>query len=97
MHLSSVKAALRRHQYRQEILKGSSAIRRVQYIDDQKVLVVQFVSGEQYAYADVPKAVWTRLIHAESAGQFFQANIRYKYQYRHMVDPTTTEFPDNLR
>jgi hypothetical protein len=87
-----VKAALRRRQCRQQILERSSMLRRAQYIVDQKVLVLQFINGTRYAYADVPPSIWDGLIEADSAGQYFNQNIRYSFAYRRLNDRDTPDY-----
>lgn len=55
---------------------SSSNIKSVGY--DGSTLEVEFSSGV-YQYAGVPAETYTQLLAAESAGKFFAANIRGKF------------------
>jgi lysyl-tRNA synthetase class 2 len=59
----------------------SSAIARVDYDDAAQMLRVRFMSGRRYRYADVPREVYERFVAAPSKGQFFNAEIRDRYDY----------------
>lgn len=58
----------------------SSNIAKVGYDDDSGSLGVEFVSGGVYLYKNVPKALYTGMIGAKSAGIYFSANIRHKFE-----------------
>jgi hypothetical protein len=58
----------------------SSAILRVAYDDRARRLVVTFVTGRAYAYDDVPRRVYERLMDASSKGRFFNSAIRDRYR-----------------
>lgn len=60
----------------------STAIRRFSYEPEKRTLYVTFVSGQDYAYEDVPAEVAGGLREAVSKGRFFQANIRDRFAYR---------------
>ncbi len=62
---------------------SSTSIRSVGYDPDQKMLEIEFQSGEVYDFHDVPQEVYRDLMQAESHGQFFQQNIREKYPFQH--------------
>ncbi len=47
-----------------------------------QVLTVNFADGNTYEYFDVPKAVYTKLINADSAGRFARRHIFNVYVYR---------------
>ena len=64
----------------------SSAIRRFRYEPETRTLVVTFVSGEDYAYADVPPEVSAAFREAFSKGRFFQTHVRDRYRYRRLSD-----------
>ena len=42
-------------------------------------ITVQFKNGRVYSYAGCPREVYDGLLAAESAGKYFNANIRDKY------------------
>ena len=60
----------------------SEAIAEIQYDPARAMLFVRFVDGDWYSYFDVPAAVHSAFVEAESHGRFFQENIRDKYDYR---------------
>ncbi|MEO6151475.1 MAG: KTSC domain-containing protein [Mucilaginibacter sp.] len=47
-----------------------------------QVLKVTFVDGSEYEYFDVPKAVYVKLINADSPGRFARRHIFNNYVYR---------------
>lgn len=59
---------------------NSSAISRVEYNAETRVLQIWFVeSGGPYDYYGVPQSVYQGLLSASSAGQYFNAYIRDRY------------------
>ncbi len=54
----------------------SSVIASVGYDDATRVLEVKFRSGRVYSYFDVPPHVVAELLTAESAGRYFNEQIR---------------------
>jgi hypothetical protein len=58
----------------------SSNIKAIGYDPDKQRLVVEFLSGKRYAYADVPPAVYTGFLEARSMGIFFSRNVRGQYE-----------------
>jgi KTSC domain len=59
----------------------SSVIAAVGYDDAQRTLYVRFNASGMYVFHDVPPAAYDALIHAESKGRFFNAEIRDTYRY----------------
>ena len=59
----------------------SSSIAAIGYERATRVLFVQFRSGGTYAYRDVPAKMFTAFRRASSAGRFFTANIRARFEY----------------
>ena len=57
----------------------SSFISHVSYSHTYAMLVVTFDSGSIWCYDQVPVSIFNKLSRAESAGQFFNKNIRNKY------------------
>jgi len=47
-----------------------------------QVLKVYFLDGNEYEYFDVPKAVYVKLINADSPGRFARRHIYNEYVYR---------------
>ena len=47
-----------------------------------QVLKVYFLDGNEYEYFDVPKAVYIKLINADSPGRFARRHIYNEYVYR---------------
>ena len=62
----------------------SAAIREIDYDARRSRLRVTFVSGERYAYDNVPAKAHRAFIEAESKGRFFQSEIRDRYPYRRL-------------
>lgn len=61
----------------------SSALTAVHYDDARHRLRVTFrETGKTYIYENVPRAMYDALLEAESAGAFFNANIRDCYVFR---------------
>lgn len=48
----------------------------------QQVLKVEFTDGNVYEYFDVPRAVYVKLINADSPGRFARRHIYNEYVYR---------------
>ncbi len=59
----------------------SDAIAHVEYEAAACTLFVRFTSGEWYAYLDVPRLTFQRLLAAKSKGRFFQMEIRERYSF----------------
>lgn len=60
----------------------SSLFNAVGYNPLEKILELDFKSGEVYHYYDVPPEVYQSLLKAESLGQFFHSDIDGVYTYR---------------
>ncbi|RPE81584.1 KTSC domain-containing protein [Vulcaniibacterium tengchongense] len=54
----------------------SEALRSIGYDPDERVLEVEFESGDVYRYRDVPPELHARLMAAGSHGEFFVAHVR---------------------
>ena len=63
----------------------SSTIYRVDYLEPEKFLKIEFRSGKVYHYYKVPHSLWTAFqLHVEcegSAGSFFNEYIKNKFQW----------------
>lgn len=62
----------------------SSNLREVGYDPDSKTLAIIFNSGMKYHYHDVPQETFDELKEAESAGKYFNANIRTSFNFENM-------------
>lgn len=47
-----------------------------------QILTISFLDGSEYEYFDVPKAVYIKLINADSPGRFARRHIYNSYVYR---------------
>jgi len=59
---------------------ASSGITDFEY--KSQVLRIDFADGNSYEYFDVPKAVYVKLINADSPGRFARRHIFNEYVYR---------------
>lgn len=50
------------------------------YNPETKVLTVHFRNGKEYQYADVPEETYKEFCEAESAGVYYSANIKNKFE-----------------
>lgn len=66
------------------MLVESTAIHAIDYDAGNQRLRVTFVSGERYAYDDVPGEVCRAFLEADSKGRFFQAQIRGRYPFERL-------------
>ena len=60
----------------------STAIEQVSYDEAARELHVTFVGGGAYTYYHVPKQVYSAFRAAPSQGQFFNAWIKDRYDFR---------------
>ena len=60
----------------------SAVIRRIDYHPAARELVVTFVSGDVYAYAEVPAEAYEAFRAAFSKGRHFAARVRNRYRSR---------------
>jgi len=58
----------------------TSAIADFEY--KSQVLKISFMDGSEYEYFDVPKAVYVKLINADSPGRFARRHVYNSYVYR---------------
>ena len=59
----------------------STVIQDIEYNPETKCLVIQFVSGLLYAYADVPQQVYTAFEAYREKGVYFNLHIKNKYKF----------------
>jgi hypothetical protein len=60
---------------------NSTSIRSVCYDDQRRTLEIELEHGGVYRYFDMPAQIYRGLKAAESAGAYFQANIRGHFRY----------------
>jgi hypothetical protein len=51
----------------------------------QQVLNIQFFDGSAYEYFDVPRAIYIKLVNADSPGRFARRHICNSYPYRNVA------------
>lgn len=57
------------------------------YRQSERKMYLQFHSGDAiYVYDDVPLEVWKELKDADSAGSYFNEQIRGQFQYHKLTD-----------
>lgn len=59
----------------------SSVIKLAVYDPELEAMLVMFTSGKCYLYTDVEQNTYIELLEAESAGKYFNENIRNSYDY----------------
>lgn len=62
-------------------VEGSSCIKNFSYNKENMILTVTFIHGGTYDYPGVPEKVIREWMGADSAGKFFNKEIRYGYSY----------------
>ena len=63
----------------------SAVIKRFVYVPERRELVVEFVTGRRYAYADVPEEAVAQFRAAFSKGNHFNRHIRDRYACRELA------------
>ena len=63
----------------------SSMMIRVEYDEDNNELDITFVGGKTYRYLQVTPDIYIGLLDAESKGEFFNAHIKDRFEYREVV------------
>ena len=59
---------------------SSSVIKSLGYSDEARVLEVEFHTGRVYQYFLVPRALYEKLLRAESIGSFFNHEVRPNFE-----------------
>jgi hypothetical protein len=62
----------------------SSVLAEVGYDRSRRVLEVKLVSGAVYQYLDVPAREFMALLAAESAGRYYNSDIKPNYEFRQL-------------
>ncbi|WP_081158949.1 KTSC domain-containing protein [Ensifer aridi] len=69
---------------RSSAILDSSAIHEVRYDAPRRTLSIWFMGKRRpYHYLDVPERVYEELLHADSAGNYFNHNIKNHYDFMH--------------
>ena len=63
----------------------SSVIRDASYAADARELRITFLSGRQYAYANVPQSIYEAFLASSSKGAFFNIAIRGRYHFHEIL------------
>lgn len=61
-------------------LVKSSNVKRVGYTPGDKLLTVEFKTGDAYQYRGVPAAVHAKLLKAKSVGGYFAEHVKNRYE-----------------
>jgi accessory colonization factor AcfC len=61
------------------LVEGSKTIKSLEYFEKKQKLVVEFLSGVQYKYRNVPKEQADELFNAESKGKYFAKHIKDRF------------------
>lgn len=61
---------------------ASTSIETVGYDASTSTLEIVFTDGMRYLYLGVPKPVYCELMGAESAGRYFNRNIKGSYPFK---------------
>ena len=72
----------------QRTLVESSTLRSAGHDDQSAVLELQFRNGAIYQYWLVPRSVYLNLLGAASKGGYFNQNIRGRYPYQRVQEPS---------
>jgi hypothetical protein len=64
---------------------ASRAIRAIDYDPPSRTLLVIFIDGGGYAYADVPPELYADFLEAESKGRFFAERVRGRFPYQEVT------------
>jgi hypothetical protein len=62
----------------------STSLAEVGYEREESLLRIQFQSGAIYEYFDVPANVYEDLLHASSAGRFFNENVNGEFDFQRL-------------
>lgn len=66
-------------------ISGSSSVAKIEYDNLMDTLKVWFRTGGSYMYAGVDRQVYVDMSEAESAGKFFHAEVKTKYEFFKLV------------
>jgi hypothetical protein len=70
----------------------STTLRSAGHDAQSAVLELQFCNGAVYQYWLVPPRVYRDLLRAYSKGVYFNQNIRGRFPYQRIQDPSTSRY-----
>lgn len=73
----------------QRVLVESTTLGSAGHDDQSAVLELQFRNGAVYQYFLVPRSVYGDLLSARSKGGYFNQNIRGRFPYQRIQDPSS--------
>ena len=76
--VEAVAALLKEREEMPEV--SSSAVERVEYRDEDRVLDIGYREGDRYSYFDVPRSAYEALLAASSKGAFVNSDIKPNYR-----------------
>lgn len=65
----------------------STLLNAATYQEQTAILELEFRSGSNYRYSDVPIQAYQELVLSESKGQYFNQHIRNRYTYTKIAPP----------
>ena len=74
-----------------EYTKTTSSVAIADFYFDNMVLYINFVDGSNYEYFGVPKALYIKMVNAESPARFARRNIHGVFLYRSAVKLVAAE------
>jgi hypothetical protein len=60
---------------------NSSMLNSADYNSVERELTIEFSNGDEYKYKDVPEEIFVELSASPSAGKYFLAKIKNKFEY----------------
>lgn len=60
---------------------NSTLLLSATYDPAHQTLEMRFRNGSTYRYLQVPEQLWSQLLKADSAGEYFVKNIRARFEY----------------
>ena len=67
----------------------SSLLAWVDYDPDRRLLEVEFRTGDQYRFFDVPPHCFEALLQAPSKGRYFNSSVRNRFPYQNLSRPAS--------
>lgn len=72
------------------IALDSTTLASVLYSPDRCLLDLEFRNGAVYHFFDVPPPTYRELLKADSKGAYFNRNIRNRFRYQQVRQPSHT-------
>ena len=81
-----VSIAPETHHKNLEVYTQTTTLSNIQDFEyKQQVLIIDFYDGSSYEYFEVPRAVYIKLVNADSPGRFARRHIFNEYAYRNVA------------